>query len=83
MYLDCSLLKPSVYKGFYNNYKDYIISKELYKYKNIGIKEYIYNFKLFGKIVAVVFVALVATNFIGGDSPERKMIYENFNAKFM
>lgn len=35
------------------------------------------------KIVAVVFVALVATNFIGGDSPERKMIYENFNAKFM
>ena len=59
------MLKPSIYKAFYNNYKGYIISKELYKYKNIGIKEYIYKFKLFGKIVAVVFVALVATNFIG------------------
>ena len=66
------MLKPSIYKAFYNNYKDYIISKELYKYKNIGIKEYIYNFKLFGKIVAVVFVALVATNFIGGNPPERE-----------
>lgn len=68
------MLKPSIYKAFYNNYKGYIISKELYKYKNIGIKEYIYKFKLFGKIVAVVFVALVATNFIGGDSPERTII---------
>lgn len=68
------MLKPSIYKAFYNNYKDYIISKELYKYKNIGIKEYIYNFKLFGKIVAVVFVALVATNFIGGNPPERTII---------
>lgn len=66
------MLKLSIYKAFYNNYKDYIISKELYKYKNIGIKEYIYNFKLFGKIVAVVFVALVATNFIGGNPPERE-----------
>ena len=66
------MLKPSICKAFYNNYKDYIISKELYKYKNIGIKEYIYNFKLFGKIVAVVFVALVATNFIGGLPPERE-----------
>lgn len=66
------MLKPSIYKAFYNNYKDYIISKELYKYKNICIKEYIYNFKLFGKIVAVVFVALVATNFIGELPPERE-----------
>ena len=68
------MLTPSIYKAFYNNYKDYIISKELYKYKNIGIKEYIYKFKLFGKIVAVVFVVLVATNFIGGNPPERTII---------
>lgn len=32
------------------------------------------NFKLFEKIVAVVFVALVVMDFIGGNPPERTII---------